>query len=58
VTTLEPETRQLLGLRKPWWPAIMVTRMLLQLVSVVLGSESTSRQRAQERIERIRSARA
>lgn len=58
VSTLEPETRQLLGLRKPWWPAIMVTRMLLQLVSVVLGSESTSRQRAQERIERIRSARA
>ena len=55
VSTLEPETRQLLGLKKPWWPAIAVTRLLLKLVSVVLGSESTSRQRAQERIARIRS---
>ena len=56
VSMLEPETRKLLGLRKPWWPAIWVTKVLLRLVSVVLGSESTSRQRAQERIERIRSA--
>jgi len=54
IATFDKETRKLLGLRRPWWPAITITRGLLVLVGIVLGSESTSRQRTEERIERLR----
>jgi uncharacterized protein (DUF2236 family) len=53
IATMDPYYRDLLGLRKPWWPAITLTRVVLWLTGVVLGSESTSRKRAIERIERL-----
>jgi hypothetical protein len=53
VVTIDPYYRKLLGLRRPWWPAVTATRVLLFLIGVVLGRESTSRARALERIERI-----
>ena len=56
VVTIDPYYRKLLGLRRPWWPAVTATRVLLFLIGVVLGRESTSRARALERIERINAA--
>lgn len=53
VVTIDPYYRKLLGLRRPWWPAVSATRLLLFVISKVLGSESTSRLRAQERIARL-----
>jgi hypothetical protein len=53
IATMEPYYRDLLGLKKPWWPAITLTRGVLWLTGAVLGSESTSRKRANERIKRI-----
>jgi hypothetical protein len=43
----------MLGLKKPWWPASFLTRVMLTIISRTLGTESTSRKRAQERIERL-----
>jgi uncharacterized protein (DUF2236 family) len=53
ISTLEPEYRKMLGLRRPWWPARSLTRVVLWLTGAVLGSESTSRKRALERISRL-----
>jgi hypothetical protein len=43
----------MLGLKKPWWPASFLTRVMLVIISRTLGTESTSRKRAQERIDRL-----
>jgi uncharacterized protein (DUF2236 family) len=53
IATIEPRYRAMLGLRRPWWPAITLTRIVLWLTGVVLGSESTSKKRAMERLARI-----
>jgi len=53
IATMDPQYRSLLGLKKPWWPAITLTRAVLWLTGAVLGSESTSRKRANERISRL-----
>jgi uncharacterized protein (DUF2236 family) len=53
IATIEPRYRAMLGLRRPWWPAITLTRLILALTSLVLGTESTSRKRAAERISRL-----
>jgi len=53
ICTIPAEYRRMLGLRRPWWPAITLTRIVLYLTGVVLGSESTSRRRANERIARL-----
>lgn len=53
IATIEPRYRAMLGLRRPWWPAITMTRVILALTSIVLGSESTSRRRAAERVLRL-----
>ena len=53
IATMEPRYRQLLGLNRPWWPAITLTRLVLWLTGVVLGTESTSRRRARERLSRL-----
>lgn len=53
IASMEPYYRNLLGLKRPWWPAITLTRGVLWLTGAVLGSESTSRRRATERIERL-----
>jgi uncharacterized protein (DUF2236 family) len=53
IATIEPQYRAMLGLRRPWWPAITLTRAILALTSLVLGTESTTRKRAGERIARL-----
>ena len=53
IVTIDPEYREMLGLKKPWWPASFLTRVMLTIISRTLGTESTSRKRAQERIERL-----
>jgi uncharacterized protein (DUF2236 family) len=53
ICTIPAEYRRMLGLRRPWWPAITLTRAVLFLTGVVLGTESTSRRRANERIARL-----
>lgn len=53
VASLQPRYRAMLGLRRPWWPAITLTRVVLVLTRLILGPESTSRRRARERIERL-----
>ncbi len=53
IASMEPYYRDLLGLRKPWWPAVGLTRVVLWLTGAVLGTESTSRRRAMERIRRL-----
>jgi len=56
IATFDDDFRKLLGLRKPWWPAITLTRWLLALVGVILGGESTSRKRTMERLARLEAA--
>jgi uncharacterized protein (DUF2236 family) len=53
IVTIDPEYREMLGLKKPWWPASFLTRVMLVIISRTLGTESTSRKRAQERIDRL-----
>jgi hypothetical protein len=53
IATMEPHYRAMLGLKRPWWPAITLTRLVLWLTGVVLGTESTSRRRAKERLDRL-----
>lgn len=53
IAGMEPHYRNLLGLRRAWWPAITLTRFMLWLTRKVLGTESTSRRRARERIARL-----
>jgi uncharacterized protein (DUF2236 family) len=53
IATMEPRYRSMLGLKRPWWPAISLTRAVLWLTGVVLGTESTSRARAKERLARL-----
>jgi len=58
VATLPVKYRKLLGLRRPWWPAIGLTRVLLWFVGRLLGRPSTSERYARRRIERLRAAAA
>ena len=51
IATMEPRYRDMLGLKRPWWPAITLTGLVLWLTGVVLGTESTSRRRANERLD-------
>lgn len=53
IASIEPRYRRMLGLRRPWWPAITLTRVVLVLTRAILGSESTSRRRTMERLERL-----
>lgn len=53
IATIPRKYRDLLGLRRPWWPAVSMTRGVLFLTGVVLGGESTSKKRAMERISRL-----
>lgn len=54
VASLPKEFRRLLGLRRPWWPAITATRVALRVVERVLGQKSTSEDAAQRRLARLR----
>jgi len=55
VASLTPEHRRLLGLRRPRWPAITLTRIALALGVLVLGSVSPSERNARARIARLAS---
>lgn len=53
VASLSPRVRDLLGLRRPIWPAITLTRLALALASRVLGPMSPSERNARARIARL-----
>ena len=55
VASLAPEYRRLLGLRRPRWPAITLTRIALAVAVVVLGPVSPSERNARARIARLAS---
>ena len=44
--------RRMLGLRRPWWPAITATRLMLAGMRAVLGTESSSMRFTQLRLAR------
>jgi uncharacterized protein (DUF2236 family) len=50
VAILDPHYRKLLGLRRPWWPAVTLTSLMLHLIRRVLGT-STTQTRANERVQ-------
>ena len=53
VASIPREYRRLLGLRRPWWPAITLTRAVLALVGSILGRSSTSEVAARKRLARL-----
>ena len=53
VASIPQEYRVMLGLKRPWWPAITATRAVLGLVRLVLGSSSSSEDAARVRIARL-----
>jgi uncharacterized protein (DUF2236 family) len=50
VASLDPRYRELLGLRRPWWPSVTLTRVLLVTANRVLGGVSPSERNARARI--------
>lgn len=53
VASLAPHQRELLGLRRPWWPAITLTRLLLAVARRLLGAMSPSERNARARVARL-----
>ena len=53
VASLDPRYRELLGLRRPWWPAVTLTRLFLGVAVRMLGRMSPSEQNARARIARL-----
>lgn len=53
VASLAPKVRRLLGLRRPWWPAITANRVLFVVLGRYLGRVSPSEQAALDRIARL-----
>jgi len=53
VATLEPQYRRMLGLRRPWWPAKTMTRIVLAMLAALLGRPSSSEVAARKRIARL-----
>ena len=58
VASLDRRQRELLGLRRPWWPAVTLTRMLIVGGARMLGPVSPSEQNARARIARLEAAAA
>jgi uncharacterized protein (DUF2236 family) len=60
VASIPPEFRRLLGLRRPWWPAIATTRLLLRAAAWVLAAPNapspSAREFALARVARLRAA--
>jgi uncharacterized protein (DUF2236 family) len=52
VAILDPHYRALLGVKRPWWPAVTATGLLLKLIRGVLGTSNTQT-RASARVERL-----
>jgi uncharacterized protein (DUF2236 family) len=57
VASLRPEVRRLLGLRRPWWPAITANRLLFAFLRRYLGRVSPSERAALDRIDRLQETR-
>ena len=53
VATLEPRYRRMLGLKRPWWPALTIGKILVGFLGWVLGDESPSMRRARQRIDAL-----
>lgn len=53
IASLEPRYRRLLGLRRPWWPALSLGRIMVAFTGWVLGAESPSMERARQRIDAL-----
>lgn len=53
VSTIEPQYRAMLGLRRPWWPARTATRVVLFVLALVLGRPSESEKHARTRLSRL-----
>lgn len=58
VASLPPRYRRMLGLRRPWWPAITATRVMLAGMRLLLGSESSSVRYTRMRLDRLAGGRA
>jgi uncharacterized protein (DUF2236 family) len=50
VSTIAPEYRRMLGLRRPWWPARTLTRIGLAVLAQLLGRPSNAEVFARKRI--------
>lgn len=55
IATLEPRYRAMLGLRRPWWPALTIGKAMVRFTGWVLGPESPSKAKARERVMAHRS---
>lgn len=55
VASLPSQYRTLLGLRRPWWPALTLTRAALWWLRLVLGPESSSLTYTKRRLARLSS---
>jgi uncharacterized protein (DUF2236 family) len=53
VASIPADYRRLLGLRRPWWPAITATRAVLASAGRILGPRSTSEVAARRRLARL-----
>lgn len=53
VASIPADYRRLLGLRRPWWPAITATRAVLAIAGKILGTSSTSEVAARRRLARL-----
>ena len=54
VASIPEEYRQILGLKKPWWPAFWMTGVILKMLRTLLGPSSTSEDAARVRIARLK----
>ena len=52
VAILDPHYRALLGIKRPWWPAVTLTGILLKLIRGVLGTSNTQT-RASARVDAL-----
>ena len=53
VASIPAEYRRVLGLKRPWWPAVTLTRVILGILRLLLGPSSTSEDAARIRIARL-----
>jgi len=56
VATLDPKYRRMLGLRRAWWPAKTLTRLVLWGLAKLLGRPSAAQVHADRRTARLRAA--
>jgi uncharacterized protein (DUF2236 family) len=57
LSTIPRQYRRMLGVRRPWWPAITTTRLMLWFLGRLLGRPSTSEIYATRRVAALGAAR-